>query len=254
MWLDVAELDAFYRTPLGRVARLMIRRRLRAMWPDTTGKRVLAFGYGTPYLGAYRDGAERVAGVMPAAQGVIAWPSEGRRLVALSEEAALPFADNSFDLALLVHALESSEQLRPMLREVWRVLAGNGRVLVIAPNRRGLWARLERTPFGHGHPYSPRQLEKLLVDCLYTPLRTEAALYMPPVRGFMMLRLATAWERLGARWKMPFAGVLLMEAEKRVYAATAVPAGNRRLRQRAGAGALYPGASSTTPLVSKKTP
>jgi len=77
---------------------------------------------------------------------------------------------------------------------------------------------------------------------------------MPPVRGFMMLRLATAWERLGARWKMPFAGVLLMEAEKRVYAATAAPLGNRRLRRRAAAGALYPGASSTTPLVSKKTP
>ena len=40
----------------------------------------------------------------------------------------------------MVHALEASEQLPALLAEVWRILVGNGRLLVIVPNRHGLWA------------------------------------------------------------------------------------------------------------------
>ena len=50
--------------------------------------------------------------------------------------------------------------------EIWRVLSGNGRLLVIAPNRRGIWARFEHTPFGHGRPYTSSQLYRLLRDTL----------------------------------------------------------------------------------------
>nr|WP_255542780.1 methyltransferase domain-containing protein [Azospirillum sp. INR13] len=85
--------------------------------------------------------ADRVVAVMPASQGVSFWPAEGPGMVALGDEADLPFGDNTIDRVLLVHGLEGTEQLRPMMREIWRVLAGGGRVLAVVPNRRGLWAR-----------------------------------------------------------------------------------------------------------------
>ena len=155
--------------------------------------------------------------------------------VTLADESELPMPDGSMNRVLLVHAVESSEQLRPLLREVWRVLAGGGRLLVVVPNRRGIWARLERTPFGHGHPFSPPQLSRLLRESLFLPLNTETALYMPPSASPMMLRAAGAWESIGERWNLPFAGVAIIEASKQVYAAN--PERQRKRYQRIMGGA-----------------
>jgi SAM-dependent methyltransferase len=238
MWQDVVDLNAFYASRLGQVARRMIRRRVRALWPDLRGQSVLGLGFTTPYLRPFLGEAERVVAVMPASQGVMAWPSDGARLVALADETELPLPDGSIDRVLLVHAVECSEQLRPMLREAWRVLAGGGRLLVVAPNRRGIWARLERTPFGNGHPFSPPQLSRLLREAMFSPLTTDTALYMPPSASPMMLRAAGAWERIGERWGLPFAGVVIVEAAKQVYAAN--PERIRRRRYRGVMGGAAP--------------
>lgn len=235
MWQDIIDINGFYASRLGQVARRMIRRRLRGLWPDVRGLSVLGLGFATPYLRPFNQEAERVVAVMPASQGVIAWPGDAPRLVALADEAELPLPDGSVDRVLLVHAVESSGQLRPMLREVWRVLDGGGRLLVVVPNRRGIWARLERTPFGHGHPFSPPQLSRLLRDSMFLPLNTETALYMPPSASPMMLRVAGAWESIGKRWSLPFAGVVIVEASKQVYAAN--PERQRRRYHRLMAGA-----------------
>ena len=221
MWQDVVDLNAFYNSRPGHVAQRMIRRRVRGIWPDLHGLSVLGLGYATPYLRPFRDEAERVVAVMPASQGVMPWPRNERRLVGLADEAELPLADDSIDRALLVHAVECSEQLRPMLREVWRVLKSGGRLLVVAPTRRGIWARLERTPFGHGYSFSTAQLTQLMRECMFSPLNATTALYVPPSSSGLMLRLAGAWEGLGERWSLPFAGVVLVEAGKQVYAAKA---------------------------------
>jgi ubiquinone/menaquinone biosynthesis C-methylase UbiE len=150
--------------------------------------------------------------------------------VALADEAELPFADYSIDRVLLVHALETSDETRAMLKEVWRVLAGGGRVLIVTPNRRGIWARLDRTPFGSGRPYTMSQLSQLLRDEQFTPVGSDTALFIPPLTSRMMLRSAAAWERAGRRWFPTFAGVLLVEATKQIYAKpAAVRAPRRRL-------------------------
>jgi len=227
---DVVDLRDFYRTALGQVARRMIRRALLRLWPDLTGMRLLGLGYATPFLSALSDGTERTVAVMPASLGVLRWPPEGRNLVALAEEGELPFADYSIDRVLLVHALETSEEVRAMLKEVWRVLAGGGRVLIVAPNRRGIWARLERTPFGSGRPYTMSQLSQLLRDAQFTPVGSDSALFIPPSRRRVMMRSAAAWERVGKRWFPTFAGVLLVEATKQIYAKpTATRAPRRKL-------------------------
>ncbi|MEZ5667532.1 MAG: methyltransferase domain-containing protein [Alphaproteobacteria bacterium] len=220
MWNDVVDLAAFYASPPGQVARRMIRRRVRAMWPDVGSQRVLGLGYATPLLRPFLDEAERVLAVMPARQGMHPWPRGEPNRVTLADEAQLPLPDRSVDRLLLVHALECTEQLRPMMRELWRVLDDAGRLLIVTPNRRGIWARLERTPFGHGRPYTVGQLNRVLAETLFSPTRTERALFLPPTRSRMLLRAAPAWEKVGLRWFPQFCGVLLMEARKDAYAPT----------------------------------
>lgn len=220
MWNDAVDLRDFYRSSLGRLTRRVIRQRVRNIWDNTSGQRILGLGYATPYLLPFQDKAERVLAAMPARQGVLHWPSEGAGQVTLCDEAEIPLPDVSMDRVLLVHALECSEQLRPMLREVWRVLADGGRLMVVVPNRRGIWARMDRTPFGHGYPYSPAQLNRLLRDTLFTPIRTERALFAPPSRSRMVIASAPAWEQVGQRLFPTFSGVLISEAGKQIYAAT----------------------------------
>ncbi len=221
MYTDVVDLRDFYETRRGQVARHMIRRTVRTLWPDLRGLRVLGLGYATPYLRQFRDEAERTIACMPAGQGVLHWPPEGPWAVALTEETELPLPDYSVDRVLLVHGLESSENLSGLLDEIWRVLTGDGRVLVVVPNRRGLWAQVERTPFGSGHPYSQSQISKLLRASMFTPTRTGAALFVPPTRSRALLRSAAAWERVGASVFPRFAGVLVVEAGKQLYSPSA---------------------------------
>ncbi len=221
MWVDVVDLNSFYRARLGEVAQGTIATGIRKIWPDLSGLAVAGLGYATPYLESYLGEAERVVAVMPAYQGVTHWPRDSRNLVALADETALPFADMSLDRLLVVHAIEHTEHLRAMMRECWRVLNGGGRMLMAVPARRGLWARSERTPFGYGKPYSQAQIRKLMKDTMFEPTHMARALYVPPLEWQIMLGSANAWERAGARWFPRFGGVHLVEAAKQVYAAGA---------------------------------
>ena len=242
---DVVDLRDFYRSALGQVARRMIRRAIQRVWPDLRGMRLLGLGYATPFLpalsGRHRAHGGGDAGLARRA----ALAAEGRNLVALADEGELPFADYSIDRVLLVHALETTDETRALLKEVWRVLAGGGRVLIVAPNRRGIWARLDHTPFGSGRPYTMSQLSRLLREEQFTPVGSDTALFVPPFTRRMMLRSAAAWERIGNRLFPTFAGVLLVEAAKQIYAkpaAARLP--RRRLVYAPGAAPIRPGAVS----------
>ncbi len=228
--MDVLDLRDFYDEGLGRLARTLLRRRIRHIWPDLKGERVLGLGYATPYLSPGEDGGERTIALMPAGQGVLHWPSEGRGLAVLAGEDELPFPDLFFDRVLVVHALEFSRDVRPALREIWRVMSERGRLLVVAPNRRGIWARFDHTPFGQGHPYTARQLSALLRDTMFAPLRAWGALYVPPVRSRLVAGAGVAWERMCEPWFDAVAGAVVVEAAKRIYAAE--PAAGARRRRR----------------------
>jgi len=228
MSIDVVDLRNFYGQRLGVVARRFVGRGIRSLWRDTASQRVLGIGYATPYLGLFREEAERCLAFMPAAQGVIKWPSLRPGLAALTDEFALPLADAAVDRVLLVHALEMSHEADALLREVWRVLASGGRLLAVVPNRRGLWARMDTTPFGHGRPYSRSQIVQLLRETWFTPTGWSEALYVPPVARGWFLRSAAAWERVGSAVAAPFAGVHIVEATKQVY--RAIPARRERAR------------------------
>jgi SAM-dependent methyltransferase len=244
MQIDVVDLRDFYNRPLGGVARRLLTSRIRARWRSVQGTQVMGLGFPAPYIGMFRGEAARLGALMPATQGALVWPASGAVQSVMVEEAMLPLADASLDCLLGVHCLEVSERTGALLREMWRVLKPEGRLLLIVPNRRGVWARLDNTPFGHGRPYSRAQLERLLSDALFTPLEWASALFMPPLDRPWLVRWATAFERVGARLWPGFAGVIIVEARKEIMGAVPKKAPARRAERLAAAqGSLKRGAS-----------
>lgn len=228
MAADAHAAADFYATPRGRVAARLLRDRLTLLWPDLRGQSVLGIGFAEPYLRLWRDQATRCIAVTPAQMGATRWPVGEPNLSCTAEEDALPFADLMFDRVLLVHGLEAAESARRLLRETWRVLKDDGRLLVVAPNRSGMWAYLESTPFGHGQPYSFGQIGRLLADSLYRVEQRDSALYLPPSHWRLVLRGSPVLERTGRRLLTGFAGVTITEAVKDLYAAMPVKAVPRR--------------------------
>src|SRR5438093_12408630 len=139
MTIDVIDLRDFYSQRLGIVARQVISRGIRARWRDAKGQRVLGLGYPTPYLGLFREDSERCLAFMPAAQGVLKWPTARPALATLIDEFSMPLPDAAVDRILLVHALEMSDDPERLLREVWRGLAAAGRLFAGLPDRPGVW-------------------------------------------------------------------------------------------------------------------
>lgn len=221
--LDVVFLREFYASPLGQMARRVIRTRVTQRWDTVVGSSLLGLGYATPYLGPFRRDAMRTLAFMPAEQGVLHWPPPGEpNSTALVEEDALPLPTSSVDRVLVAHLLEVTQHPAEMLREVWRVLDGGGRLILIVPSRRGWWAGAEWTPFGHGRPYSKSQLTDLLRETLFSPLDWSEALHMPPSNRLSIVRSGLFLERAGRFLNSPFAGVHVVEATKQVY--SAIPA------------------------------
>ena len=219
---DAQGLTAFYDTPLGRLARRAILGEILALWPDLRNYRLLGYGFAIPYLRAF-TGTERAIAAVPAPLGATIWP-QARNATVLCEEDALPFPDVFFDRILVVHGLESSESLRALLRQLWRVLAPEGRILMVVPNRASLWAQVQKSPFAHGRPFSRLELEGLLKDALLEPVRWGRALYAPPFES--LTGSGTGWEKMGAKLYPGLGGVHVVEAAKSLYAAaTPLPQG-----------------------------
>ncbi len=220
---DIVQLRNFYRTPLGSTARRIIARRIRSRWQDVSGMDVIGLGYAAPFLRMFESEARLTAALMPQEQGVAAWPGEGPYRSALVPEARLPLRDMCAERVLVVHGLEYVEQRHDYLREIWRILMPQGRVMIVVPNRRGAWARLETTPFGHGRPYSVGQLEKVLAKAMFRSVSITPCLFMPPLRWRVITPAALAWERVGSIVWPAFSGVLIVEAMKQVYAGLREP-------------------------------
>ena len=220
MHLDVLDLKAFYyRSMLGRTAQTAVRNRLLELWPEAKGQTVAGFGFAVPLLRPYLPQARRVIGLMPGPQGVMAWPAGQLNVSTLCQETLWPLETGSVDKLVVMHGLEVSAYPWDLLQECYRVLGPGGSAVFIVPNRVGLWARSDKTPFGYGHPYSLRQLEALLKSHGLTPERHLSALYSPPSDKRFWLRTAGVIERAGQKLPMILAGgVLMVEVSKQIPA------------------------------------
>ncbi len=220
MHLDVIDLRNFYyRTKLGRSAQRGLQGAMRGLWPDVKGMDVAGFGFAVPVLRPFLEESQRVLGLMPGQQGVMHWPPGGANLTALVEETAWPLSAGSIDRLVVAHGLETCEQPDALLHEIWRVLAPGGKVVFIVPNRSGIWARSDVTPFGYGRPYSVGQLEAYLRLHRFQAERHVMALYSPPSQKRFWLKSAPFMEKWSPKLGGTIgAGAILLEATKQVYA------------------------------------
>ncbi|MBF0183002.1 MAG: methyltransferase domain-containing protein [Magnetococcales bacterium] len=226
MMLEAVRLHDWYNSPQGQTVVDLIGNSM-VQWLNVNHPtmQLLGLGYTQPYLDRFVHSltTQQCAlplAASPAEMGVIPWPSSQANRIAQVRPDALPFADTQFNQVLMVHFLESCDSPQGALRETWRILTPGGRLLIVVPNRGGLWARRDTTPFGWGRPYSPGQLAELLTDSLFIPRQSRFALFMPPVGKRYFPQAAPAWEKAGDRWFAPLGGVILCEAEKVVYALT----------------------------------
>jgi SAM-dependent methyltransferase len=246
MRFDIDRMQAFYASPLGRMAQDMIARRVAALWPDANGLDVLGFGHAAPLLDPYRNSARRVISASPGQQGAVFWPPDGKGSAVLVEEERLPFQDALFDRLIVLHGLEEADSPPRLLREFWRVCAPEARILIIVAHRRGLWTRAESTPFGQGRSYTRSQLSRLLEDSMFQPAASARALHAPPINLGLITSAGDAWEKIGRVVWAGFGGVLMIEAVKRLYIeptgrkARVMKPARARARVQAGAQAKNP--------------
>lgn len=218
---DVHELIDFYKSPLGRIARMLVRDQVRDLAGDVSGMRVLGLGFATPYLRAMLGPAERVIAFMPARQRASAWPRESLSHTVLCDPLEMPLTDSAIDLVVAVHALEFSTDAAEQMRELWRICAPGAHLLIVVPRRRGPWAQRDNTPFGNGHPFSRPQLGELLRAHSFTPQEWRDALFLPPSHSRPVLKSARLFERGGRILGSTLAGVTLVRAKKEQFPAIA---------------------------------
>jgi SAM-dependent methyltransferase len=240
MRTDILDFHEFYGSPMGLVARDCIANRLREVWGDGAGLSIAGFGYANPYLELFSAAQSRIA-LAPGGQGVIRWPQSGANAASLVGEQDWPIPDASLDRVLIIHGLEEAPAPQRLMREIWRVLKDDGRVVIVASHRRGLWSVIDTTPFAAGRPYLKQRLQALLRDSVFHPLLWDTALFFPPLRSSLLLKAARTWERAGSRLWPGLGGVLMLEAEKNMLR----PVG---LMRRAEARAVRPALAAPQPL------
>ncbi|PYD47650.1 methyltransferase domain-containing protein [Novacetimonas pomaceti] len=210
----------FYASSRGRLAATHLRRHLSTFWPDIRGGNVLGVGYAAPYLSLWEQATCVSARLdTPVTRP---GPAQGQTQAPMRECVAsgtmLPFCDLFFDRVVMVHALEVTDARAALLRQVWKVMKDDARLLVVVPNRSGMWAHADTSPFGQGTPFSHRQITRALADACLRVERHENALYFPPIGPTGGRRWAGVMERAGTRVLPYLGGVCVIEAVKDAYA------------------------------------
>lgn len=229
---DVIDLREFYATPLGKAAEASLTRAVNSALEIKADCMVVGLGYTVPIL--KNMNIENAIALMPARQGAVHWPvgndaKSNDAKVALVNDDELPLANSSVDVLILLHALENTSDPIDVLNEVWRVLAPEGKVIIITANRRGIWSRFEHTPFGNGRPFSRGQLRDLLRQAKLTPLVWLDALHFPPFKRESLLKFGGLIESVAKRISPLFSGVIIVEATKRLY--QGLPANAKKSRR-----------------------
>ncbi len=219
MSILTSELQEFYKSDIGIITQNVLQNHINAFWQLNHGLRILGCGYATPYLDPYLYKSERVISMIPRGQGCVVYPEDSNNIVFSSDTDRMPIESSSIDRIIIIHHLEHCRDLRATIRELWRVLKASGRLLVIAPNRTGMWARADISPFAHGMPFTTSQLCAHFKDNLLVPEKHIGALFVPPFPNSpIMMRSANMIEKMGGRI-IPFvAGVHILEVSKQIYA------------------------------------
>ena len=213
---------------------------LCAWWQTAIGRALLAaesellgealedvFGWELLQVGAWGSGRELLAGSRARRQSLIAGAAFSGSANILARPSQLPLTSDCIDAVLLPHTLEFAPDPYAVLREVDRVLVGEGQLLVLGFRPWSLWgmrARWSRSGFPPGmrRVLSERLLREWLVLLGFEVVAARRYLYLSPwSRGLARGEGTGRMLRAGLTYPLP-AGAFLLKARKRVYTLTPV--------------------------------
>ncbi len=216
---DVA-LRAWWRSPLGHAVISAESELLSEALEDV-------FGWEFLQIGAWGAGRELLAGARTRRHTVVAPSTLAAGADIIGRPAHVPIVSDSVDAALLPHALEFAADPYAIVREVDRVLVGDGQLLVLGFSPLSLWglrARGTRSGFPPGmrRILSERRVREWLVLLGYEVVASRGYLYRSPWRAAPEPQAGNArMLRRGLLNPLP-AGAYLLKARKRLYTLTPV--------------------------------
>lgn len=207
--------------------------RLQQWWQSARGQTLLAaetrvvadaledgFGWQTLQLGVWGEPRGLLANTRTRSQTVLDLRvTSGLDVVGRLSQ--LPIASDSIDLVLLAHTLELESDPYALLREVDRVLAGEGKLIIIGFAPMSLWglrARASRRGFPPGlrRVLPERQLRDWMRLLGYDLLESRSYLY-----GLPWGEPASVDHELRRGWSSMWpAGAYMVKARKRLHALT----------------------------------
>ncbi len=225
MSVDVVDLKEFYQAPESNNIRCILQKILSKLRLNNKDTKTLFVGFGTPYA----DNTKNEFLLMLGHIGVLAWPNSKNNRTVLSYEGEWPFADNVFDEIIIIHGLEYAQNTGNILEESYRSLRPEGRLIVIVPNRRGIWVHSDKTPLGFGQPYTLTQLSNILRKYEFVPIEVVRGLYSFPYKNSP--NNTWPWfELIASRTLQKFSGLVGVVAIKRVYAGLPMRKAKKEIR------------------------
>jgi SAM-dependent methyltransferase len=215
-----AALSAWWDCPLGRALLAAESELLSAALEDV-------FGWELLQIGAWGNARELLARSRTRRQSLIAAAAFARTAHIIARPSLLPVISDCVDAVLLPHTLEFAPDPYAVLREVDRVLVGEGQLLVLGFRPWSLWgmrARWSRSGFPPGmrRVLSEGLLREWLVLLGFEVVAAQRYLYLSPwSRGLSSGEGTGRMLRRGLTYPLPAGGVLL-KARKRVYTLTPV--------------------------------
>lgn len=215
-----AALGAWWESPLGRTLLAAESELLSEALEDV-------FGWELLQIGAWGNARDLLAGSRTRRKSLIAAAAFAGGADIVARPSLLPVTSDCVDAVLLPHTLEFAPDPYAVLREVDRVLVGEGQLLVLGFRPWSLWgmrARWSRSGFPPGmrRVLSDRLLREWLVLLGFEVVAARRYLYLSPWGGALMPREGTGrMLRRGLTYPLP-AGAFLLKARKRVYTLTPV--------------------------------
>jgi SAM-dependent methyltransferase len=213
-------LCAWWETPIARA--------LLAAESELLGEALEdVFGWELLQVGAWGSGRELLTGSRSRRQSLIAGAAFAGGTDIFARPSQLPVMSDCIDAVLLPHTLEFAPDPYAVLREVDRVLVGEGQLLVLGFRPWSLWgmrARWSRSGFPPGmrRVLSERLLREWLVLLGFEVVAAQRYLYLSPwSRGLARGEGTGRMLRRGLTYPLP-AGAFLLKARKRVYTLTPV--------------------------------
>lgn len=208
-------LRAWHASPVGALLREYEQRIMTDALDDVFGQQLLQ-------IGAWGETGQLIQAARTQRRAVLATDPASHPQV-LSRASDLPIASDSIDAVVLPHTLEFEKDPYSVIREVERILTGEGQVVILGFAPMGSWGLRHRLAAGGFPPGLARLISERRLREWLSVLGFEVG----PARRYMH-RMPWSPGRITGnvvesekRWLLP-ASAYLMKGRKRVYTVTPV--------------------------------